>query len=247
MARGSMKRAVLGADAAAGLARAEAPGEALDDAAGLGDLLRSALGEILAAQDFAGAEEHDVVGGGFELFFLNGGVVLAFADVEDVLLVLGAFGRVALLRLLLAGVGERRFAGGVLGGEGVERSGFRAHQLAPEAGELEVEDGDLLGAGDDAGAGGVVDVVVAEDVDGGHRVDQRENLPGADRETGRAQAAAEGQQVAPDDFRGDRRQRRPRAVRGCSVITAPIRVAAGRGRRGWPRRRRGRCRRLPGT
>ena len=200
--------------------------------------------------DLARAEEHDVVGGGFELLLVRGGVVLALADVEDVLLVLGALGRVPPLRLLLAGVRQRRLARGVLGNEGIEGGRFGAEQLAPEAGELQIEDGDLLGTGDDAGARGVVDVVVAEDVDGGQGVDERQDLPGADRQTGVAQPPAEGQQVGLDSVGGDRRQLWPNAVerwRGHRDVTGTVRSAAARGRRGWPPRRRARCRRPPGT
>src|SRR5829696_9880858 len=106
---------MFGAHPAPRLARAETPGEALDNAARLGDLVGRALREVLAPEDLPRAEEHDVVGGGLELLFVSSGVVLALADVKDVLLVLGALGCVSSLRLLLAGIRQRRFAGGVLG------------------------------------------------------------------------------------------------------------------------------------
>ena len=128
-------------------------------------------------------------------------MILALADVEDVLLVLGALGRVPPLRLLLAGVRQRRLAGSVLGNEGIERSRFGAEQLSPEAGELEIEDGDLLGTGDDAGARGVIDVLMAEDVDRRQRVDERQDLTRADRQPGVAQPAPEREQVGLDSSR----------------------------------------------
>src|SRR5215204_863283 len=97
--------AVFGAYSAPRLAGAEPPGESLDDAACLGDLVSCALGEILAAQRLPRAEEHDIVRGGLELLLVRSGMVFALADVEDVFLVFSALGRVPLLRLLLAGVG----------------------------------------------------------------------------------------------------------------------------------------------
>ena len=135
---------------------------------------------------------------------------------EDVLLVLGALGvcRCSVFFLLASGSGGS--PGAFCGDEGIERRRSGAEQLAPEAGELEIEDGDLLGAGDDAGARGVIDVVVAEDVDRGQGIDERQDLPGADRQTGVAQPPAEGQQVGPDQVR--RRSAAARAARRRSVL-----------------------------
>ena len=154
-----------------------------------------------------------------------------------------------LLRLLLAGVGQRRFAGVFCGTKASRGAGFGAEQLPPEAGELEIEDGDLLGTGDDAGARGVIDVVVAEDIDRGQGVDERQDLTGADRQPGVAQPAAKRQQVGLDSLAeiGGSSGRTPSiAVVGHRDVTGTVRPAAGRGRRGSPPRRRARCRRPPG-
>ena len=75
----------------------------------------------------------------------------------------------------LVASGSGGSARGVLGNEGIERAGL-APSSSPEARELQIEDGDLLGSGDDAGTCGVVDVVVAEDVDGGQSIDEGEDL-----------------------------------------------------------------------
>ena len=113
----------------------------------------------------------DVLGRRFELLVLAGVVGrLAVLDGEDrpLLRRLAARCLRRLLRSLLLrlasgrGGSPRSFWGQWTGSTG--GPGWR-QQRAPEAGELGVEDGDLLRAGDDAGAGGVVDVVVAEDVD----------------------------------------------------------------------------------
>ena len=130
-------------------------------------------------------------------------MVFTLADVKDVLLVLSALGRVPSLCLLLARVRERWFARSVLGNKRIERGRFGAEQLPPKTGELEIEDGDLLGTGDDAGARGVIDVVMPEDVDRGQGVDERQDLTGADRQAGGAQPPAERQQVRPNVVRRD--------------------------------------------
>ena len=74
----------------------------------------------------------------------------------------------------------------------------------PEAGELQIEDEDLLGVGDDAGTCGVVDVV------GGRRrwcqsVDEERDLTGANWQAGVTQPPAKRQQIGLNSMRGDRR------------------------------------------
>ena len=112
--------------------------------------------------------------------------------------------RCSVFFLLASGSGGS--LGAFCGTNGIERRRFGAEQLSPEAGELEIEDGNLLGTGDDAGAGGVIDVFMAEDVDRGQGVDQGQDLTGADRQPGVAQPPAERQQIGPNDVRRDRRQ-----------------------------------------
>jgi hypothetical protein len=112
-----------------------------------------------------GAEEHDVVGLGLVLLLLGDVLLfLAFTDVEDVLFVLGTRRVLPLLSLLLADVGQRRFARDVVWHEGIEWDGPCAKQFPPEARELRVEDGDLLRARDQGRLRRVIDVFVAAQV-----------------------------------------------------------------------------------
>ena len=85
-------------------------------------------------------------GGGFELLFGGAGVFLALADVEDVLLVLGALGRVPPLRLLLSWRPAAAVRLGVFWGtKGSSGAGLAPSSSRQKRENSQVEDGDLLG------------------------------------------------------------------------------------------------------
>ena len=137
------------------------------------------------------------------------GLVCPF-DREDRPLLLRLSSRGRLLLFLVRPRCGREIGGVCLAGHqvGVGTVIDLVEQLSPEPAELGIEDGDMLGAGDDGRPRRPIEVLAAARIDRADRLDQAHHLPAAERQTGVAQAPAQGQQI------GQNRRFETSSVRG---------------------------------